>query len=302
MMTQARHPALLNLAALAAIVTALILVSVKYYGYQSTGSAAILASLLDSVLDVFTSVVNFIAIRVALKPPDNEHRFGHGKAEALAGLGQSVIIALSASLLLYQAVQNLQQDRAILELTTGLYIMLFSLAATLALVSLQQYAYRKTASLAIKADSVHYLSDLLSNGLVILGLGLAYLGLNWVDPVIACLIGLYILYSAWQILQQSIDVLLDRELDEAVVQQIREIVLSDPEIHAIHEMKTRAAAHSQYIQLHIEMDAQLSLRAAHDISRRAKLRLVETFPQADIIIHMDPENDAVEGAERHISE
>lgn len=293
-----QYQSLLKYAGLISVLTALLLVAVKFVGYQSTGSIAILASLLDSLLDVFTSLANLIAIRFAMIPADKEHPFGHGKAEALAGLGQSLFITLSACLLIYHALQNIQNDREILQLATGVAIMTFSIIATALLILFQRYVYKKTASLAIKADSVHYLSDLLSNGLVIIGLGLTYIGFAWIDPIIAAMIGLYILYSAWHILKESIDILLDRELDETIQQDIKQIVLADPDVHAIHEMKTREAAHTQYIQLHIEMDGTLSLMEAHDISHRIMLKLTDKYPQADIIIHQDPENDAAEGAER----
>ena len=138
----------------------------------------------------------------------------------------------------------------------------------------------------------------LSNALVIISLGLTMIGLNWVDPIVAMLIGIYILSSAWHIFKESIDILLDRELDEEIQQNIKRIVLADPEVRAIHEMKTRAAAHTQYIQLHVEMDGHISLQQAHDISHRLMQTLTDTYPQADIIIHQDPENDAAEGAER----
>ena len=176
--------------------------------------------------------------------------------------------------------------------------MLFSTVATGALILFQRYVYKQTNSIAIKADSVHYLTDLLSNTLIIVALGLVYVGLSWMDPLMAILLGLYILHSAWQIVSESVNMLLDRELDDSVQDDIKQLVLEDEGVDAIHELKTRQSGHTPFIQLHVEMDGKLTLVQAHDIAERLMNKLQVAYPAAEIIIHMDPHNDAVDDALR----
>jgi len=283
---------LLKIASIASVVTATSLLLLKFVAYWQTDSVSIMASLLDSMLDIVASLVNLVAIRYALVPADKEHPFGHGKAEALAGLGQATFIAGSACFLMIHAGSNISNPDNLQDLDVGIIVMLISTVVTGMLIIFQRYVYRQTNSIAIKADSVHYLTDLLSNTLVILALGLVYWGLSWMDPVMAILIGIYILYSAWQIVSESIHMLLDRELDESIQEKVRALVLADPEVHAIHELKTRESGHTQFIQLHIEMDGEINLYKAHDISDRIMAILEQAFPSAEILIHQDPFNDA----------
>jgi ferrous-iron efflux pump FieF len=285
---------LLKLASSLSVITAASLLALKFFAYWWTDSVSILASLLDSALDIIASIINLIAIRYALQPPDKEHPFGHGKAEALAGLGQATFISGSAFFLIIQALNSLSDPAELMALDVGMYVMLFSMIATAALVLFQRYVYRQTQSIAIKADSLHYLTDLLSNSMVILALGLVYYGLNWMDPLMAILIGFYILHSAWQIVRESVNMLLDRELDEDIQQAVIELVLADEEVVALHEMKTRQSGHVQFIQLHIEMDGKKTLAEAHDVSERLMKELQFLYPSAEIIIHQDPHNDSVD--------
>ena len=288
-----KHKQLLRTASIASVVTACGLLLLKVFGYWITDSVSMLASLLDSMLDIVASVVNLVAIRIALTPPDKEHPFGHGKAEALAGLGQATFIAGSACFLMIQAVNSLYEPESIADnpLDIGILIMIISMIATLGLIIYQRYVYRRTRSIAIKADSTHYLTDLLSNSLVIAALVFVYYGVPWMDPLMAIAIGLYILYSAWQIVADSVQMLLDRELDEEIQENIRKLVFEDPDVQAIHELRTRESGHTQFIQLHIEMDAELKLREAHDISDRIMHSLQKAYPSAEILIHQDPYND-----------
>lgn len=290
------HKQLLSAASIASVVTATCLLLLKVVGYWLTDSVSMLASLLDSMLDIVASVINLIAIRIALTPPDKEHPFGHGKAEALAGLGQATFIAGSACFLMVQAINSLYDPKAITDnpLDLGILIMIISMLATLALILFQRYVYTRTRSIAIKADSTHYLTDLLSNSLVIAALVFVYYGVPWMDPLMAIAIGLYILYSAWQIVSQSVQMLLDRELDEDIQDNIRRLVFEDPDVEAIHELRTRESGQTQFIQLHIEMDGELKLHQAHDISDRIMNKLQEAYPSAEILIHQDPYNDAVD--------
>ncbi|MBT8448154.1 MAG: cation diffusion facilitator family transporter, partial [Gammaproteobacteria bacterium] len=287
-----QHKKLLRAASIASVITASGLLLLKLVGYWLTDSVSMLASLLDSMLDIVASVINLIAIRIALTPPDKEHPFGHGKAEALAGLGQATFIAGSACFLMIQAINSLNDPQSLSDkpLDVGILIMLVSMLATSGLIIFQRYVHKVTRSIAIKADSMHYLTDLLSNALVIAALLFVYWGVPWMDPLMAIVIGVYILYSAWQIVSESVHMLLDRELDDAIQDDIRRLVFEDPDVQAIHELRTRESGHTQFIQLHIEMDGSMTLHKAHDVSDRIMHRLEEVYPAAEILIHQDPYN------------
>jgi len=283
---------LLRLASRASVATAAILLVMKLLAFWLTGSVSIMASLLDSLLDVVASIINLLAIRIALMPADKEHPFGHGKAEALAGLGQATFIAGSAIFLIYQAILRLQHPEQVVSLDIGLVVMLISIVVTGFLIAFQRHVIRQTNSVAIRADSMHYMTDLLTNSMIIVALIFVWWGWDWMDGAMAILMGLYILYSAWQIIWESIHLLLDRELSEEIQQTVRETVLADKDVDAIHELKTRESGHTQFIQLHIEMDGNMSLFKAHIISDRVMETLQNKFPAADILIHQDPYNDA----------
>lgn len=282
---------LLRLASKASVATAGFLLLLKIVAYWMTSSVSIMASLLDSLLDIFASIINLLAIRYALMPADKEHPFGHGKAEALAGLGQATFIASSALFLIFQAINRLQEPKEIVAMDLGIVIMLVSIFATGLLIIFQRYVIRQTNSVAIRADSMHYLTDLLTNSMIIIALIMVWWGLPWMDPTMAILMGLYILYSAWQIIWESVQLLLDRELSEDIQQSIRDLVLEDKDVVAVHEMKTRESGHTKFIQLHLEMDGSMTLYQAHNISDRVMHKLKEAFPSADILIHQDPWND-----------
>ncbi len=283
---------LLQLASRASVATAAFLLVMKLLAYWLTGSVSIMASLLDSLLDVVASIINLLAIRIALMPADKEHPFGHGKAEALAGLGQATFIAGSAVFLIFQAISRLQHPEQIVALDIGLVVMLISTIITGFLIAFQRHVIRQTNSVAIRADSMHYMTDLLTNSMIIVALIFVWWGWGWMDGTMAIVMGIYILYSAWQIIWESIHLLLDRELSEEIQQTVRECVLADKDVDAIHELKTRESGHTQFIQLHIEMDGNISLFEAHIISDRVEELLQNKFPAADILIHQDPYNDA----------
>ncbi|MCP3674835.1 MAG: cation diffusion facilitator family transporter, partial [Gammaproteobacteria bacterium] len=293
---------LLKLASHASVATAGALLLMKLFAYWLTGSISIMASLLDSLLDIVASVINLLAIRVALMPPDKEHPFGHGKAEALAGLGQATFIAGSAFFLMIQAVSQLQHPEDVVAMDIGIVVMFISIIVTAVLIVFQRHVIRQTNSVAIRADSMHYMTDLLTNTMVITALVMVWWGISWMDGAMALVIGLYILYSAWQIIWESIQLLLDRELPEEIQESIRELVLSDSDIEAVHEIKTRESGHTQFIQLHLEMDGDMSLFQAHVISDRVMASLMEKFPSAEILIHQDPYNDASDQEQRIIRE
>lgn len=279
---------LMRRATLAATAVALALIFAKTLAWGATGSVSLLATLIDSVLDAFASLVNLFAVRHALSPADREHRFGHGKAEALAGLGQAAFVAGSAGFLLLEAGRRVLRPAEAEATEVGIAVMLFSMAATLALVIYQRHVVKRTGSTAISADALHYRSDLLVNGGVIVALWFSARGLPGIDPLIAIAIGLYILYSAWQILRQSLDHLMDRELPDAEREQIIEFVLAQPEVLGMHDLRSRRAGTATFLQFHVELEDELSLVAAHRILEAVERRLLKAYPGAEIIIHPDP--------------
>jgi ferrous-iron efflux pump FieF len=274
----------------ASVAVALLLISVKFAAWLETGSVALLSSLIDSLLDAVASIVNLFAVRHALTPADREHRFGHGKAEPLAVLGQSAFIIGSALLLLAEAVRRLIHPATVENPPAGIAVMVFSIVVTIALVLYQRHVVRRTGSIAITADELHYRGDLILNGSVIAALILSGIfGLRILDPLFGAAIGLWIIYSAARLARLSLVQLMDRELPDDEREKIRDIALSHPEVAAAHDLRTRVAGPTAFIQLHIEMDGDISLVRAHEISDEVEARLRAAYPHAEIIIHQDPE-------------
>jgi ferrous-iron efflux pump FieF len=276
-------------ATIASTSVGVILVGVKVLAWLLTGSVSLLSSLLDSLLDVAASGVNLLAVRHAITPADREHRFGHGKAEPLAGLAQAAFIAGSAALLLVQAIQRLYSPVQISHFGFGIGVMVFSIVVTVALVAYQRYVIRRTGSIAISADELHYRSDVILNGSVIVSLVTSeVLGWRYADPLFGAAIAIWILYSSWQITRASLVQLMDRELPDEERARVRAIAEAHPEVKAVHDLKTRAAGPTSFIQLHIEMDPAMTLMRAHRVSDEVEAKLLEAFPTAEIIIHQDP--------------
>jgi ferrous-iron efflux pump FieF len=274
----------------ASVAVALLLIAAKFVAWLETGSVALLSSLIDSLLDAVASIVNLFAVRHALTPADREHRFGHGKAEPLAVLGQSAFITGSAMLLLAEAVRRLIHPAAVENPPAGIAVMVLSIALTIALVLYQRHVVRRTGSIAITADELHYRGDLILNASVIAALILSgILGLRILDPLFGAAIGLWIIYSAARLARLSLIQLMDRELPDDERERIRDIALSHPEVAAAHDLRTRVAGPTAFIQIHIEMDGDISLVRAHAISDEVEARLRAAYPHAEIIIHQDPE-------------
>lgn len=297
-MTQSQHlskdPAetakLLRLATYASISVALILIVAKLIAWGLSDSVSLLATLIDSVLDALASLINLIAVRHALTPADKEHRFGHGKAEALAGLSQSMFIAGSAGFLLLEAGRRLISPIAVESVGISMLVMVFSIIATLLLLSFQAHVIRKTNSTAIRADALHYRTDLLVNASVILALWLSVKGWAGFDALFACAIAIYILYSAWEIITVSYDHLMDRELPDEQREEIERLVLQHKSARGLHDLRSRHSGTVTFIQLHLELDDDLSLLEAHKISDEVESCLLEAFPGSEIIIHIDPQS------------
>ncbi|MEO3429099.1 cation diffusion facilitator family transporter [Pelagibius sp. CAU 1746] len=294
---------LLRLATTASVATACVLIVVKLVAFLLTDSISILSTLIDSLLDAAASMVNLIAVRHALVPADREHRFGHGKAEPLAAVGQAIFITGSAVFLLIEASQRFFTPQPLTNSEVGIAVMIFSIIATLGLVTLQRYVIRRTGSLAISADQLHYTGDILVNGAVIVALVLAaQFGWRFIDPAFGIAIALYILYNAWQIAAGALDMLMDRELPEEDRNRIRDVIVNHDGVLGFHDLRTRASGPQIFIQCHIELDAGLSLMNAHDIADDVENELRDAFPGAEVIVHQDPyepEVDAPAGEPGH---
>jgi ferrous-iron efflux pump FieF len=265
-----------------------VLVVVKLGAWLLTGSLSLLASLVDSLMDVMASAVNLVAVRWSLAPPDEEHRFGHGKAESLAGLGQAAFIAGSALFLVFQAVDRFVNPRPLEHLGVGIGVMVFSMLATAALIGLQRYVIHRTGSVAIRADSLHYVSDLLTNAGILVALGLALAGWLHADALIGLAIAGYILWSALQIGVDAVNTLMDRELPEEERAHVMAIALAEGEVLGAHDLRTRQSGPVRFIHLHIELQSGMPLYRAHAVSERVAARIRAAFPGADVIIREDP--------------
>ncbi len=283
-----KNATLLKRVTLASTLTALVLIALKLVTWLWTGSVSMLASLVDSAMDAIASLINLLAVRYALVPADDEHRFGHGKAESLAGLAQAAFISGSALFLLLHAVDRILHPAPVQRTTLGIAVIVFSLALTLALLTYQRYVIRHTGSVAIRADALHYATDVLSNLGVIAALLLAQFGLPIFDPILAIAIAGYILIGAWRIGRDSLDHLMDRELDDAVRERIKQLALEHTEVRGIHELRTRRAGQTAFIQLHLEMEPQLTLAEAHAIADMVEAQIRAAVPASDVIIHQDP--------------
>jgi ferrous-iron efflux pump FieF len=279
---------LLRLATGASVATAAVLIAAKLAAWLLTGSVSVLASLVDSLMDAAASMVNLVAVRYSLEPADEEHRFGHGKAESLAGLAQATFIAGSAVFLMLHAVDRLLHPRPLQDVGVGVVVMVFAIAATLILLLVQRYAIRHTGSTAIRADSLHYRSDLLVNASIILALVLEARGWTGLDPLFALGIALYILYSAWHIGHEAFQLLMDRELPEELQESVRNAALDHPRVLGIHDLRTRQSGQTRFVQLHIELDAAMPLTEAHAIADDIEAAIHAELPGADVIIHQDP--------------
>lgn len=288
MSTSSDYDFWVKLASRASVATALCLIVIKLIAWLYSGSASMLGSLTDSFADALASIVNFIAIRYAIVPADKDHRYGHGKAEPLASLAQAAFILGSASLLLLYGGEKLINPVPIVNTGVGIVVSIIAIVMTLALVLVQQRALENTNSTVVEADSLHYKSDLLLNGAVLLALVLAMYGWWWADGLFAVLIALFIGHQAVDLAYRSVQSLLDRELDDDTREQIKILAKQDPRVKGIHDLRTRQAGKTTFIQLHMELSGELSLEEAHDIADKAGLVIKAAFDDAEVIIHQDP--------------
>jgi ferrous-iron efflux pump FieF len=285
----ARARRLRTRATYAALAAATVLIAAKFAAWLGSGSVALLSSLIDSLVDAAASVVNFIAVKHAMTPADREHRFGHGKAEPLAALGQSAFLIGSALLLLAEAVQRLISPVAVENGAAVIAVMVFSTIVAVGLVAYQRYVVGITRSLAIGADEIHYRGDVVLNLAVILAIALtSWLKLPILDPLFGGAAGLWIIYRAIGIIRLSLTQLMDHELPDEERARIRGIAERQPGVSAVHDMRTRIAGPTPFIQLHLEMDGEMNLKRAHEIADGVEAELRDSYPGAEIIIHQDP--------------
>lgn len=282
---------LVKLASWTALFFVSLMILAKMWAWLTTGSAAMLGSLTDSILDITATLINFFVLRYALRPADDDHKFGHGKAESLAGLAQAAFIAGSACLLLFHGSERLYNPIPSHLPMLGVYVSVFAIFCTLALVSVQMLVVKKTGSIAIKADSLHYKGDLLLNMSVMIAMLLSSFGWLWADGVFAIAVAVYLLFNAWQIATESADHLMDKELSEDDIRKIEGIAISHPEVLGVHDIRTRQGGQTRFVQLHLELDKTISLLSAHAISDEVAAALRQGMgDNLDVMIHQDPVN------------
>lgn len=283
-----KRETLLPLATYASVATAILLVSLKTWAWLASGSVSLLASLVDSLTDSMASIVNLFAVRLALRPADDNHPFGHGKAESLSALAQSAFIGGSAVFLLLNAVERLLHPQPLQQTTLGIAVMLVSLLLTLALVLFQRWVLRRAQSQAVSADSLHYVTDFASNIVVLVALVLAAWGWQRADAVLALLLGGWIFWSAAKIAIEAVNTLMDKALPPADVARIEAAALAVPGVLGIHDLRTRLSGARHFVQMHIDLDARLNIVEAHDIAVAVAAQIRALFEEAEVIVHQDP--------------
>ena len=288
MITSNEHASLMRLATRASLAVACILIAAKAVAWWLSGSVSLLAGLTDSVMDAAASFINLLAVHYALKPADAEHRYGHGKAEALAGLAQALFISISSILIGVHAIERMSNPQPLAAEALGIAVILLSLALTMALLMLQHHVVKVTGSTAVHADSLHYTSDLLLNGSILLALVLAGMGWSHVDALFGLGIAVYILWSAIGIARQSIAVLMDTELPVEVTERMQVLVCAVPGVLGVHDLRSRISGIHWHVQLHLELPDNMPLKQAHELCDAAEAAIHSEFPRTEVLVHPDP--------------
>lgn len=276
-------------AAMASLSVAIILITCKVLAYMATDSVSLMTSLMDSTFDAVASGVMLISIIHASTPADEEHRFGHGKIEAMAAMGQALFVFGSAGYLFYESMHRFFHPQPVTAAHVGIGVMLLSIILTLALLTFQRHVINKTASVGISADQVHYKGDLLMNFSVLVALALSYYSpWPYFDPLFASVISLVLIYSAWMISRESFGILMDQELPTEDRKKIESLVLGHPQTRAIHDLRTRDSGQQVFIDFHLELDGNLTLEKSHDVTEEIEMLLYKEFPKAEVLIHQEP--------------
>ena len=283
-----QHARLMRLATRAALATALLLALAKAVAWWLSGSVSLLAGLTDSLLDGAASLLNLIAVHYALRPADEDHRYGHGKAEALAGLAQALFVGASAVLVAVQAIDRLQHPQPLGAQTLGIAVMLLSLAMTVALLLFQRHVVRVTGSTAVRADSLHYRSDLLLNSGILLALVLAGFGWQRLDPLFGLGIAAYILWSAVSIVREAVAVLMDAELAPELSERMHLLASGVPGVLGTSDLRTRISGTHWFVQLHVELPGDLSLQQSHSLCKQVEDAIRSEFPRAQVLAYATP--------------
>jgi len=292
-LTPAETAALTRRVTLMSVGVAAVLVSIKFAAWLASGSTALLASMADSGLDLLASLVTFGAVRYAAAPPDAEHRFGHGKAEAFASLVQAGLVFASAALIAREAVGDFLDPHPLRQGGWAVAVMVVSTALTALLITAQTRVLRQTSSVAVSGDRAHYASDLASNLIALVGIAAsAWLGANGLDAAAALVVAALLLWGAIGVFREASNQLMDRELSDEARAKIVRLATADPSLTGVHQLRTRASGPYVHMQMHVDLDPQLTLEAAHQVIVAAEKRILEAFPAADIIIHADPRGRA----------
>lgn len=300
-MKSAGDDRLRRLATYASVCVALALIIIKLAAYLLTDSVAMLSSLLDSTLDLIGAGVTVFGVANALRPPDRDHRYGHGKAEPLAALAQAAFIAGSSVLLTYEAISRFYHPHKLEHEILGYTVMILAIVLSLFLVGFQHYVTRRTGSMAIGADKLHYIGDLAVNFMVIAAFALYQMtGIEWFDPLFAILVAAGLIYSAHHISWHALNVLMDRELPDSDREKIMSIVRARPMVRGIHDLRTRTDGERIFIEFHLELDENMTLKVAHQVDDAIMNDIRKAFPNADITIHQDPAGIVEERLDKQI--
>ncbi|WP_338446744.1 cation diffusion facilitator family transporter [Pelagerythrobacter marensis] len=285
-----RRAALARSAAWASIAVAVFLAAIKSWATWRTGSTAMLGSLVDTALDLVASLATLAGVWIAAMPADEDHRFGHGKAEALAAIFQVMLIALSAAGIGFRAIVHLVEGGQTAAAEEGIAVSVAAIAATFALIAWQRHVIRRTGSLAIRTDSVHYQSDLLLNVAVIAALALdQYFGFAAADPLFGLAIAAWLMWGAWRAGSDAVDQIMDREWPEEKRQRFVELAARHPELSNLHDLRTRSSGTRDFVQFHVDLPGATTVAAAHEIIERVEADLCRHFPQMELLIHIDPQ-------------
>ncbi len=292
-LTPAETARLTRRVTLLSVATATVLVTLKIAAWLASGSVALLASTADSGLDLVASLITFFAVRYAAAPPDAEHRYGHGKAEAFASLVQAGLVFASAALIAREAVGDMLAPHPLKQQGWAIAVMVVSIVLTAVLIVAQGRVLKQTASVAVSGDRAHYATDLASNLIALVGIGISvWLGLNGVDAAAALAIAAVLLWGAVSVFREASSQLMDHELSDAARAKIVGLLTEDARLTDVHQLRTRASGPYVHIQMHVDLDPDLTLEAAHQVIVAAEKRVLEAFPSADIIIHADPRGRA----------
>lgn len=288
-MTQSKQNNLKRAAAISSVCVSILLILVKLYAFYKTDSLAIFSSFIDSITDLFASAISLIAIYFSTKPASFSHRYGYGKTEALSALLQAVFVGISGIFVITDGIKRLITPIEITDTNIGIGIMLFSIIITLLLVLFQNYVAKKTNSLAVKSDSAHYVVDFLTNTTVIISLILVRVfDFIYFDSIAALFISTYLLYNAYTLAKEAIDLITDKELDTSIRNKIEDIVKQNKDIKGMHDFRSRSLGDVYYFELHLELDGNISLYQAHELTDKVEKAIINLYPNSQVIIHQDP--------------